>query len=58
MLQHVNSVLVGGQQPSTVGSLSTAGNIVMVDNTGAIITTVNAATAADKMKLGLVSSTT
>lgn len=61
MLQHVNSVLVGAQQGTstlTSTALSTPGAIVMVDRNGALITNVAGATAADEMKLGLVSSTT
>lgn len=58
MLQYVNSVLVGKAQATTVGSLSNAGDLVMVDEKGAIISTEAAAAAAKKIRLGLVSDKT
>lgn len=58
MLQYVNSVLVGKAQAATIGSLSNAGDIVMVDDKGALISTEAAAAAAKKIRLGLVSDKT
>lgn len=56
MLQYVNSVLVGKVQGTTAKTLATAvaGDILMFDNTGAIISTEANAAAANEIKLGLV----
>ena len=58
MLQYVNSVLVGKAQAATVGSKTNAGDIIMIDDKGALIADAAGAAAAKKIKLGLVSADT
>lgn len=60
MLQYVNSVLVGKVQSATAKTIdnAVAGDILMFDKTGAVISTAAAAAAATEMKLGLVSGKT
>lgn len=58
MLQYVNTVLVGKDQPTTAIANPTAGSIVMCDEKGAIITTSAAAAAAETVKIGLVTDET
>lgn len=58
MLQHVNTVLVGGAQgatitPTTIDGMS-AGSIVLADKDGKLIKTAALAAAADKVRIGLV----
>lgn len=57
MLQYVNSVLVGGAQSATAKTMANAiaGDILMFDETGAVIDTTAKAAAASIVKLGLVS---
>lgn len=58
MLQYVNSVLVGKAQKATVGSLANAGDIVMVDEKGALIADEAGVASAKKVRIGLVSDKT
>lgn len=58
MLQYVNTVLVGKDQPTALTGTSandfTAGNIVMSDANGNFITTTAEAAAAETIRIGLV----
>lgn len=58
MLQYVNTVLVGGAQSTTAKTVTTAvaGDILMFDNTGAVIDTPAKAAAASQVKYGLVTN--